>query len=181
MNSLKSHGRIAVRAAVRLRAAHGSAFELKRRKTPGVDRLPNLLYASQEVGVNQLAVLRISFDKSSARTRPSRPSPVRVRSYLPNVIFLVIVLTALPASAQTSAGPQATVRGIVINSVTREPVGHALVYSIDQRFATLTDDQGRFQLSVPPMPETAPTRASEAVSIDSSISVGASLSDFKVE
>jgi hypothetical protein len=37
----------------------------------------------------------------------------------------------------------------VINGVTREPVARALVYSEDKRFATFTDDQGRFEFEVP--------------------------------
>jgi hypothetical protein len=40
-------------------------------------------------------------------------------------------------------------RGTVINSVTREPVARALVSSPDNRFATLTDDQGRFEFQLP--------------------------------
>ena len=40
-------------------------------------------------------------------------------------------------------------RGTVINSVTREPVGRALVFSPDNRFAAMTDDQGRFEFTFP--------------------------------
>ncbi|MBV8477496.1 MAG: hypothetical protein JOZ36_12585 [Acidobacteria bacterium] len=40
-----------------------------------------------------------------------------------------------------------TVKGTVINSVTHEPVGRALVYSSDSRFATMTDSEGRFEFS----------------------------------
>ena len=36
-----------------------------------------------------------------------------------------------------------------MNSVTHEPIGHAQVYSQDNRFATMTDDQGHFELSFP--------------------------------
>lgn len=42
-----------------------------------------------------------------------------------------------------------TIRGTVVNSVTREPVGRALVYSPDNRFATLTDSGGHFEFKVP--------------------------------
>jgi hypothetical protein len=38
----------------------------------------------------------------------------------------------------------------VVNSVTHEPVARALVYSPDNRFATLTDDQGRFEFVISP-------------------------------
>lgn len=35
-----------------------------------------------------------------------------------------------------------TIRGTVVNSVTQEPVGRALVYSLDNRFAMLCDAGG---------------------------------------
>jgi hypothetical protein len=41
-----------------------------------------------------------------------------------------------------------TIGGTVLNSVTHEPIGRALVYSSDQRFATFTDDHGNFELTV---------------------------------
>ena len=46
---------------------------------------------------------------------------------------------------QMENAPSLTIRGTVINSVTREPVGHALVYSQDNRFATMTDSEGHFE------------------------------------
>ena len=39
--------------------------------------------------------------------------------------------------------------GTVINSVTREAIGHALVFSPDNRFAAFTDDQGHFEFQLP--------------------------------
>jgi hypothetical protein len=55
------------------------------------------------------------------------------------------------AAGQSSSGDtqKNTVRGVVVNSVTREPIGRALVYSPDNRFATLTDDQGHFEFELP--------------------------------
>ena len=50
----------------------------------------------------------------------------------------------LPATVSAQSSEQAGFRGVVINSATREPIPHALVVSNDNRFATLTDDQGRF-------------------------------------
>jgi hypothetical protein len=38
-----------------------------------------------------------------------------------------------------------SIHGTVVNSVTNEPIGHALVYSPDNQFATMTDDQGHFE------------------------------------
>jgi len=50
---------------------------------------------------------------------------------------------------QSSNARSSSLRGTVINSVTREPVARALVSSPDNRFATLTDDQGRFEFQLP--------------------------------
>jgi hypothetical protein len=57
---------------------------------------------------------------------------------------------ALASAAQTSLQPESeetALRGTVLNSVTHEAVGRALVYSADNRFATLTDGRGRFEFS----------------------------------
>ena len=40
------------------------------------------------------------------------------------------------------------ISGTVINSVTREPIGRALVLSPDERFATMTDSYGRFEFAL---------------------------------
>jgi len=87
-------------------------------------------------------------------------------------------LAAEAASGQISPENENVVRGLVINSVTREPVGHALVYSADKRFATFTDDQGHFQFVVPSTPEASPPSVNETVSIDGANFVGASYSTF---
>lgn len=49
------------------------------------------------------------------------------------------------------AQPKSTDRlsGTVVNSVTHEPIGHALVLSPDERFATMTDNDGRFEFTFP--------------------------------
>jgi len=41
------------------------------------------------------------------------------------------------------------IRGTVVNSATRAAIGRALVYSTDNRFAKMTDDQGHFEFTVP--------------------------------
>lgn len=53
----------------------------------------------------------------------------------------------MPASFPAAAQGAGNIRGIVINSVTREPISRALVVSNDNRFAALTDEQGRFAFS----------------------------------
>lgn len=65
-------------------------------------------------------------------------------------LFLCFANTySLFAQAANSANDgTVTIRGTVVNSVTHAPVGHALVYSGDNRFAKLTDDEGRFEFKV---------------------------------
>src|SRR5262249_5557504 len=40
-------------------------------------------------------------------------------------------------------------KGVVLNSITHVPVSRALVHSLDNRLAPLTDDQGRFEFRIP--------------------------------
>jgi hypothetical protein len=42
------------------------------------------------------------------------------------------------------------IRGVVINSITHEPISRALVLSADNSFATMTDDRGRFEFTFAP-------------------------------
>ncbi len=42
-----------------------------------------------------------------------------------------------------------TIRGTVVNSVTHEPIGRALVFSLDNRFAMLCDAAGHFEFKIP--------------------------------
>ena len=42
-----------------------------------------------------------------------------------------------------------TIRGTVVNSVTHEPIGRALVFSLDNRFAILCDAGGHFEFKIP--------------------------------
>src|SRR5579864_9064803 len=53
------------------------------------------------------------------------------------------------AFAQESLDHPSTIRGTVINRMTREPIGRALVYSPDNRFAQLTDEEGHFEYPIP--------------------------------
>src|SRR5262250_1243588 len=63
-------------------------------------------------------------------------------------VFLFSV-SANSVQAQTKNTESTVIRGTAINSKTNEPIGRALVYSPDNRFATLTDDRGRFQFNLP--------------------------------
>ena len=59
--------------------------------------------------------------------------------------------TITVGAASQEAQPQALshLHGTVLNSVTHEPIAHALVYSEDDRFAIMTDNRGEFELTVP--------------------------------
>ena len=52
------------------------------------------------------------------------------------------------AQQQTTgtANEKTVLRGTVVNSVTQQPIGRALVKSMDGRFATMTNDRGRFEM-----------------------------------
>src|SRR5579863_708640 len=68
-------------------------------------------------------------------------------------IFLTLLLfaTTTPAHAQSTQAeekPADSIRGVVINSGTHEPIGRALVYSPDNRFATMTNSEGRFEFAL---------------------------------
>jgi hypothetical protein len=72
----------------------------------------------------------------------------------PAFIVLLSVLCASPKpaaqSSQSGIKQADSVHGIVVNSVTHEPIGRALVYSPDNHFATMTDGDGRFEFNFAP-------------------------------
>ena len=61
-------------------------------------------------------------------------------------LLLAAKLISQEVLAQTPAKPADRISGMVINSVTNEPIARALVVSEGERFATLTDGGGRFEL-----------------------------------
>jgi hypothetical protein len=64
--------------------------------------------------------------------------------------LLIAVLDGSLASAQIQSGDAADrIRGTVINSVTHAPIPRALVSSSDNRFAMMTDQEGRFEFTLP--------------------------------
>ena len=88
------------------------------------------------------------------------PGKVAPRIYLgalrrisPRAILLfflaVACVSGARSSAQSTSDNAGTIRGIVINSVTHEPIARALVSSPDNRFATLTNSEGRFEFTLP--------------------------------
>jgi hypothetical protein len=66
------------------------------------------------------------------------------------LLLFVLCAIARPASGQNSQPENKSadgIRGTVVNKVTHEPIGRALVYSSDNRFATLTDSEGQFEFT----------------------------------
>jgi hypothetical protein len=70
-------------------------------------------------------------------------------------LLFILVLCVWCASAKSvsvqSSQPENkqvdSVHGTVVNSVTHEPIGRALVFSPDNRFATMTDSEGHFAIT----------------------------------
>jgi hypothetical protein len=76
----------------------------------------------------------------------------RARSRLSlTVSFVVLSCAQIRAvRAQTPPGSDAeTIHGTVLNKLTHQPIERALVYSPDNRFATMTDGRGRFAFEIP--------------------------------
>jgi hypothetical protein len=93
---------------------------------------------------------RVCFPRTSRKgARVSGPQRGWV---LISTLLLLATLLSRQAGGQgvPSVNPQKnTIHGVVVNSVTHEPVGHALVFTPDNRFGTLTDDQGHFEFALP--------------------------------
>jgi len=70
-------------------------------------------------------------------------------------VLVILLAAACVSPGQVSGQGQQpdkgdrSVRGIVVNSVTNEPIGRALVYSPDNRYAMLTDSEGHFEFTPP--------------------------------
>jgi len=64
------------------------------------------------------------------------------------------VKQAVGQGLQTENAETDSIRGTVVNSLTHEPIERALVFSPDNRFATLTDSDGHFEFTFPPSSAT---------------------------
>jgi len=85
--------------------------------------------------------------RASRRTSSRRTSSSRISYRTIRLVVIAVAGLGTLCPAQ-SASDDSSVRGVVINSVTHEPIGRALVSSPDHRFATLTDSEGRFEFVV---------------------------------
>ena len=68
-----------------------------------------------------------------------------------SLLLSVLFVIARPTCGQNSQSENKSADGIhgtVINSVTHEPIGHALVYFPDNRLAAMTDSEGHFEFTV---------------------------------
>jgi len=83
---------------------------------------------------------------------------LRVRTYLifqaTNFVFVFFFVGFVLSSRTFSQtlqpnGEQKKIHGTVVNAVTHQPVGRALVFSPDNRFAMLTDGEGNFEFTFP--------------------------------
>ena len=92
----------------------------------------------------------VSFSNVSPRMRQRITRQPHPRSILFLLVLLLLVVcsSGTLAYAQSTSDNTDTIRGIVINSVTREPIGRALVFSPDNRFATWTNSEGRFEFAL---------------------------------
>lgn len=71
------------------------------------------------------------------------------------ITLLIALVCCRQSCAQTPpAGDQTrnVISGTVVSSVTREPISRALVYSMDERDAALTDEHGHFEFSLASQP-----------------------------
>jgi hypothetical protein len=80
--------------------------------------------------------------------RRSRRKPQGAR-----ILSLSLAVACLSAALSAAQSPSDktdtdTLRGIVINGVTHEPIARALVSSPDNRFAALTNSEGRFEFTL---------------------------------
>jgi hypothetical protein len=89
-------------------------------------------------------------------TRCPLPCRTALACFLALLVIFPASVSASPQSSDSSAGDSVTIRGTVINSATQAAVPRALVFTADNRFAKLTDDEGHFELKVarpqPPPP-----------------------------
>ena len=78
--------------------------------------------------------------------------PSRRKSQGARILSLSLAVACLSTAAAQSPSDKTdtdTIHGIVINSVTHEPIARALVSSPDNRFATLSNSEGRFEFTLP--------------------------------
>ena len=120
---------------------------------------------SKRSSASTLAIIRVMPRLGVAALRNGKDSPALVvplsigrcapvqASF--RLLAFSVLLSACCLSAQQACGQDAqaassdSIGGTVVNSATHEAIARALVSSPDNRFATMTDDQGRFEFTFP--------------------------------
>ena len=85
------------------------------------------------------------------------------------IIFASLCFLALGAASQeipSATSASDVVQGTVINAVTGEGIGRALVYSPDNRYAAFTDGQGHFQFT---LPKSSPPAQTDGISVSTGL------------
>jgi hypothetical protein len=69
----------------------------------------------------------------------------------PLAFSCLIFISTLPAVSQNPPAddPSNTIHGVVVNTITHDPISRALVTSSDNRYATFTNNEGRFEFTLP--------------------------------
>jgi hypothetical protein len=94
-------------------------------------------------------------ERRRAGSGPTWLRPRIGRARFPRVLafaglFLAAILSGDQAAGQLTPTEKGdSIHGTVVNSVTHAPIPRALVSSPDNRFATMTDDEGRFEFTFP--------------------------------
>jgi hypothetical protein len=76
------------------------------------------------------------------------------------MVLIIAGPQVLSQQAQPDTGGTEIIEGTVINQVTGDGIGRALVFSPDNRFATFTDGQGHFEFTVPKPKENSEANGS---------------------
>ena len=105
------------------------------------------------------------------RTETSRRRDIRWCGIAAAILFLLTLSTAKPGIGQESQSrgqsqnedQPKSIRGTVINSVTKSPVSRALVYSADSRYAAMTDIEGHFEFILPKEENETPSNNGVAI------------------
>jgi len=102
-------------------------------------------------------IIRNAVIGNSLELRLTHTAVSRSNGYGTALAFLLMLSQVVASTTFAQDGePPVTIRGTVINRITREPIGRALVYSPDNRFARFTDGEGHFEYPIPKLAAAAP-------------------------
>ena len=102
-------------------------------------------------------ILLCSWQRVSRRTSQS----ANILLFFLAVACMGVALSAAQSKSDNMSDNTGNIHGIVINSVTHEPIARALVSSPDNRFAALTNSEGRFEFTLPKV-DSAPEGGSDS-------------------